>query len=137
MLKKQTSDYRQLIREAAELIQQKVDENNKIIENSDYSEDVISIFYGLDVLYTNIMAREHERNSIKWEAALITVMESSLIVFSGYEFRYIEPNIADCEFRYKYFKKLISQKRDPVIKIFTGGRLARYRGRWYCYSIWN
>lgn len=136
MSKKQTTDYRHLIREAADLLHQEVEEYNRLIGDSDCDSEVFS-FFDLGVLYTNIMAKEKERNSIIWESALITVMESSLLVFSGYGFHYVEPDIPECEFKYKYFKKLISKKRNPVIKIFSSGRLRRYRGIWHCYSIWQ
>ena len=140
MLKKQTTDYHQLIREAAELIHQEVDKYKKIIEKTgiDCDDDILS-FYDLGALYTVIMAKERKRNSIKWEAALITVMESSLLVFSGYGFRYVEPDIhiPYCEFRYKYFKKLISKNKNPRIKIFAGGKLERIHGSWRCYNIWQ
>ena len=139
MSKKQTSsDYRQLIREAVKLIHQEVDEYRKIIEKAvvECDDDILS-FYTLDDVYDKIMAKERKRDSIKWEAALITVMESSLMVYSGYIFQYVEPNIPDCEFRYKHFKKLISKNRNPKIKIFSGGILERINGFWCCYSIWQ
>ena len=133
MLKKQTTDYRQSIREAAELIHQEVNECKKIIEIEDC--DDIFLFCNLGALYTVIMAKEHKRNSIKWEAALITVMESSLLVFGDYGFQYVEPDIDDCELKFKSFKKLISKKHHPKIKVKFDGVLERVDGRWHFNTV--
>ena len=79
-----------------------------------------------------IMRKERKYNSILWEAALITVMESSIVHYTnGYGFRYIGPNLENCMKRYKYIKKLISSKRHPVINLVADASLQKINGTWY------
>lgn len=80
----------------------------------------------------DIMKRERRHNSILWEAALITVMESAIVYFNdGYGFRYVGPNLQKCMERYKYIKKVISSKHNPVISLLSGASLQRIGGTWY------
>ena len=80
----------------------------------------------------DIMKRERIHNSILWEAALITVMESAIVHYgNGYGFRYIGPNLENCMKRYKYIKKLISSKHHPVINLVTDASLQKINGTWY------
>ena len=80
----------------------------------------------------DIMKRERIHNSILWEAALITVMESAIVYYgNGYGFRYIGPNLENCMKRYKCIKKLISSKRHPVINLVTDASLQKINGTWY------
>ena len=83
----------------------------------------------------DIMKREHNQNSILWEAALITVMESAIVYFNdGYGFRYVGPNLEKCMKRYKHIKKLISSKRHPIINLLTNASLQRIDGNWYFFN---
>lgn len=80
----------------------------------------------------DIMKRERKHNSILWEAALITVMESAIVYFNdGYGFRYVGPNLQKCMERYKYIKKVISSKHYPTINLLTNASLKRINGNWY------
>ena len=80
----------------------------------------------------DIMKRERKHNSILWEAALITVMESAIVCYgNGYGFRYIGPNLENCMKRYKYIKKLISSKHSQIINLVTDASLQKINGTWY------
>ena len=139
MSKKQTSsDYRQLIREAAELLDKTIGEFSTPFSGNPYidmygDDDDEFTYFDHGEVCEYIMKKECKHNSILWETALITVLESAMLSYNKFKFGvdYYEPDIKECESKYKYFKKLISKKRNPKIKIKFDGVLEKVDGMWH------
>ena len=137
MLKK----HQELIKKADELIHHDILEYDKrfvslYLNDSDIFKDWVN--HNDDEYFKvceDIMKRERTHNSILWEAALITVMESSIVHYTnGYGFRYVGPNLDECMKRYKYIMKLISSKRHPIINLLTNASLQKINGNWYFFN---
>ena len=141
MLKRQSNDYRQLIREAAELLNKTIGEFGSPFSGNPYmdmyGDDDEFRYFDRGEVFEYIMRKARTTNSILWEAALITVMESAMLSDNefGFGVDYYEPDMEECEFKYKHFKKLVSKRRNLKIKVKFDGVLERVDGRWHFNTV--